>query len=573
MKRLNGIQFRSGVEKAAHKIASDLGVKIKITWESGITTAAVNQHGDVMLANVADDATVTEALVWKYAGFVLHELLHRKWTDFAVIRSASGDYLRQLHNGVEDAYIENRAVREGLTGNVEQLLSVLVDGMVDQAMDSVKDWSDTRQYPFSFAVNLRLHGKTVPIAKGHESILTEAQRRLTACISTADTLALAQWILSQLQAADQDDQDDDQGDDQGDDQDGDKGGDQAGDQDGGADGQDGGADGADGTDGNGPETDSEGPSGDDKGQGKGEGAGQPKKPSTAGPAKPVAGPRTKAVPVEPSLESDGSAHNGSYSNESGVAKPESHIRDATWDISITANARLRYEVKRLFENTANDEWQVNRRAGSLNVRALPKVSTSDRLFKRRLESEGVDSAVVVVLDVSGSMFDTQYVFDDKGNAMMDANKNYIKHCYMDYAIKATAALLDTLTRAGVKVSLHTFGSRTSVFKGFDEPLARGLSKLAHVWSGGDTNDYQAIRYAHEVLAYRTEARKAVFVITDGEGNAEAAAAQVTSGEALGISTVGIGINHDVDHIYPKSIRINSADDIGNASFKQIKLAA
>ena len=564
MKRLNGIQFRSGVEKAAHKIASDLGVKIKIIWKSGITTAAVNEHGDVLLANVADDAVVTEALVWKYAGFVLHELLHRKWTDFAVIRSASGDYLRQLHNGVEDAWIENRAVREGLTGNVEQLLTVLVNGMVDQAMDNVADWSDTRQYPFSFAVNLRLHGKTVPIAKGHESILTEAQRRLAACTSTIDTLALAKWILSQLQAADQGDQ--------GDDQDGDKGGDQAGDQDGGADGQDG-ADGADGTDGNGSESDSEGPSGDDKGQGKGKGAGQPKKPSTAGPAKPVAGPRASAKQVEPSLESDGNG-DGTYSNESGVAKADRHIRDATtWDISITANARLRYEVKRLFENTANDEWQVNRRAGSLNVRALPKVSTSDRLFKRRLESEGADSAVVVVLDVSGSMFDSQYRVDATGAAMKDANGDYVKTCYMDSAVKATAALLDTLTRAGVKVSLHTFGSRTSVFKGFDEPLARGLSKLAHVWSGGDTNDYQAIRYAHEVLAYRPEARKAVFVITDGEGNAEAAAAQVKSGEALGISTVGIGINHNVDHIYPKSIRINSADDIGNASFKQIKLAA
>ncbi|CAB4180435.1 CobT, cobaltochelatase, CobT subunit [uncultured Caudovirales phage] len=567
MKRLNGIQFRSGVDKAAHKIAADLGMKIKITWESGITTAAINIHGDVMLANVADDAVVTEALVWKYAGFVLHELLHRKWTDFPVIRSAGGDFLRQLHNGVEDAWIENRAVREGLTGNVEQLLSVLVDGMVNQALDNVADWSDTRQYPFSFAVNLRLHGKTVPIAKGHESILTEAQRRLAACTSTIDTLALAKWILSQLQAADQGDKGDDQNGDKGDDQ----GGDQAGDQDGGADGQDG-ADSADG--GNGSETDSEGPSGDDKGQGKGKGAGQPKKPSTAGPAKPVAGPRSPARPTEPSLESDGDAHDGTYSNESGVAKADRHIRDATtWDISITANARLRYEVKRLFENTANDEWQVNRRAGSLNVRALPKVSTSDRLFKRRLDSEGVDSAVVVVLDVSGSMFDTQYVVDAKGLAMQDANGDYVKTCYMDSAVKATAALLDTLTRAGVKVSLHTFGSRTSVFKGFDEPLARGLSKLAHVWSGGDTNDYQAIRYAHEVLAYRPEARKAVFVITDGEGNAQAAAAQVKSGEALGISTVGIGINHDVDHIYPKSIRINSADDIGNASFKQIKLAA
>jgi len=235
-------------------------------------------------------------------------------------------------------------------------------------------------------------------------------------------------------------------------------------------------------------------------------------------------------------------------------------KNRTWDISITASARLRYEVKRLFENTANDEWQVNRRAGSLNVRALPKVSSSDRLFKRRLELDGVDSAVVVALDVSGSMFESYWTGDHYSS-------------YMHHAVKAAAALLDTLHRAGVKVSLITFGSRTAVFKGFDEPLARGLSKLVKVGDGGNTNDYQAVRYAHELLARRPEARKAVFVITDGVGNEDATAAQVKSGEALGITTVGIGICLDVQHIYPKSITINNAADIGNASFKQIKMAA
>jgi len=552
MKRINGIQFRFGVDKAVHKIAADLGVKVKIEWTQGITTAAINSSGVVLLANVADDAIVNEALIWKYAGYVLHELLHRMWSDFGVIESVTGDFLRQLHNGVEDSWIENRAVREGLTGNVEQLLTVLVNGMVDQAMVNVSDWSDTRQYPFSFAVNLRLHGKTVPVAQGHEWILTEAQQRITACANTNDTLKLAEWIMLQLQGGNSS-----KGKDKGDK------------------GQDNGQGKGDkGQGGNGSETDQKGPNSDDKGQGKGNGAGQGKKPSTAGPAKPVAGPNEPAKEVEPSLESDGSAHDGTYSNESGVAKASRHTSTTKpWDLSVTANARLRYEVKRLFENTASDEWQVNRRAGSLNVRALPKVSTSDRLFKRRLESEGVDSAVVVVLDVSGSMFENQYKHDPKGVVILDDKGNPLTYLYMDYAVKATAALLDTLTRAGVKVSLHAFGSRTSVLKGFDETLVRGLSKLAHVSSGGNTNDYQAVRYAHEVLAYRPEARKAVFVITDGVGNKDATRAQVASGEALGISTVGIGIDMDVKDIYPKSICIKSAEDIGNASFKQIKLAA
>ena len=583
MRKITGIQFRAGVEKAIHKIASDLGKSVSVTWSNEITTAAINQHGNILLANVADDAVVDSALIWRYAGKGLHELLHRKWTSFSTVQSIRDQYLKQLHNGVEDAWIENRAVREGLTGNVEQLLTVLVNGMVDEAMVNVKDWSDTRQYPFAFAVNLRLHGKTVPLAQGHERILIEAQKRLPLCMDTGDTLELAQWILSQLQAADGADGEDgeDQGEDQGKDgEDGQgegdgKGEDGQGEGDGkGEDGQGGDGEGEGEGEGKGSESGSKGSNGDDQGEGKGEGASTPKKPTKAGAAKPV-GRSDQAKATEPSEGVKPSGASGTYSGESGIVPANRHTRSGNhWDVSINASARLRYEVKRLFENTANDEWQVNRRAGSLNVRALPKVATSEQLFKRRLELEGVDSAVVVVLDVSGSMFEKRYAFDGKGNPVMDeTGKNYKSMRYMDHAAKAAAALLDTLHRAGVKVALITFASRTAVFKGFDEPVARGLSKLAQVADGGNTNDYEAVRYAHELLARRPEARKAAFVITDGVGHAEATAAQVKSGEALGISTVGIGIGMDVKHIYPKAIAIHSAEDIGNASFKQIKLAA
>lgn len=571
MKRINGIQFRAGVEKAGYKIASDLGQKISICWSSEINTAAVNAQGHVMLANVPDDRIVTDALVWKYAGFILHELLHRKWSDFFIIKSVQDRYLRELHNGVEDAWIENRAVREGLTGNAGELLTVLVNGMVDQSLVNVKDWSDTRQYPFSFAVNLRLHGKTVPVAAGHEWIVSEAQKRITKCTSTADTLLLAQWIMDQMMSSKGQDQgqEKDQGQDQGQGEGEGEGhgeGQGQGQGEGEGEGQgegEGHGEGQGQGEGNGSSKGSEGSNGDDQGEGKGEGAG--KKPESAGAAKPVL-PSTAATPVEPTLEGDGTGSYGTYSTQDGISSANLHTQSTpVWDISIATSAKLRYEVKRLFENSANDEWQVNRRAGSLNVRALPKVSISDRLFKRRLEKEGVDSAVVVVLDVSGSMFETRFEYD--------ANMSAKSYCYMDHAVKAAAALVDTLSRAGVKVSVQAFGSSTSVLKRFDEPAVRGLEKLTRIRSGGNTNDYQAVRYAHEQLANRPETRKAVFVITDGFGNVDATTRQVRSGEALGISTVGIGIRLDVTHIYPKSITINSVDDIGNASFKQIKLAA
>jgi len=538
MKRLNGIQFRAGVEAAAHKIASDFGRRITLRWNDNVTTAGINKHGDIYLANVADDAVVNQALVERYTGFVVHELLHAKYTDFG----ANGDttYLRQLHNAVEDAWIERRGIANQLTGNISGLLTTLVDGMVDKAMGQVKDWADPRQYPFVLAVYARGFCKRVPVAGGLEPIFAEAERRIDECYNSTDTLAVAQWVHKQLQGLQEDSQP--------------KG--------------------------------SKGSQSGDQGQGKGKGAGDGENGQQAGQqdgqqdgqqvgnaTAPTA--KTRAREVEPSLQPSGKATGGSYS-KAAIRKEAYHYSDnePARDLTVTVPARMRFEVKKLFENSATEEFQNNRRAGSLDVRSLHKVDMSDRLFKRRLESEGIDSAVVILLDVSGSMFSTRYAEDERGIPLMNAaGDDYVKTCYINDAVKTTAAMLDTLNRAQVKTAVVTFGGSVSVLKPFEMPVAKAMARIARVDDGGDTNDYPALRYAHELLHGRPESRKVVFVITDGEGDSESVKAQCLSGEALGMTTIGIGIGLDVSHAYPKAVRVSNAANLGSVAFKQIKLAA
>jgi Mg-chelatase subunit ChlD len=195
------------------------------------------------------------------------------------------------------------------------------------------------------------------------------------------------------------------------------------------------------------------------------------------------------------------------------------------------------------------------------------------LFKRRLEADGIDSAVVIMLDVSGSMFYERRVRDDNGNEILDPDTGTPKRDdYIRHALKTCAALVDTLNRAQVKVSIVTFGTDVSVLKPFDMSARRGLEELARVKEGGQTNDYTALRYCHELLNSRREARRVVFVITDGEGDCEMTRAQVDAGANLKITTVGIGIDIDVSGTYPQSVKV-SGRDVGAASFKQIRLAA
>ena len=570
MKRLNGIQFRLGVEQAVGKIASDLGMRVVLVWDSRITTAGIDRHGKIYLANVADDAVVNQALVERYTGFVVHELLHRKYTDFNV----NGDtkYLCQLHNAVEDAWIERKGIAAKLTGNIEGLLVKLVDGMVDESQGI--DWSDPRQYPFVLAVYARGFAKAVPLADGLEPIFSEAKRRVPLCQSSADTLEVAKWVLEQLKTLDkpQDKPEGEkpkgkkgekgegqgEGDGQGEGQ-GKGQGDSQGDGKGEGDGQDGGSEG------------SEGSESGEQGEGKGKGAGSEK---TAGKARPVKG-NEKAREVEPTLEGVGTASGGSYSKEQETRDEGYHYHqhNMSRDVTVTVPARMRYEVKRLFENSANEEFQINRRAGSLNIRALHKVDTSDRLFKRRLESDGIDSAVVIMLDVSGSMFSPNYVYDKQGRAVMDAKGEPVTQEYINDAVKTCAALLDTLNKAGVKTAVVTFGSYASVLKPFEMPVARALERVSKVNSGQNTNDYAALRFCHEMLHGRPESRKVVFVITDGQGNEDAVKNQCKAGENIGISTIGVGIALDVSDSYPVSVTVQDAANLGAVAFKQIKLAA
>ena len=97
--------------------------------------------------------------------------------------------------------------------------------------------------------------------------------------------------------------------------------------------------------------------------------------------------------------------------------------------------------------------------------------------------------------------------------------------------------------------------------------------MAKVRNQGSTNDYQALRFSHEILHGRNESRKVVFVLTDGIGNAIATREQAISGENLGITTIGIGIGQGVSNVYPKSVMVKDGKGLGDASFKQIKLAA
>jgi Mg-chelatase subunit ChlD len=568
MKTLRGYEFRQGIDAFVPKVCSALGLApVTLRWTE-ISTACINSYGQMELSIVKDDAVISGAVFERYCGKVLHELLHRAFTDFDVVtHRPARQYIMALHNGIEDGRIERECIRLNMTGNCRSLLTRLIDGFVAEAMAQVEDWSDPAQYPFILAVMCRPHAKQViPLPLPLHSIFVEAVSRMGACRpglpGTRDTMDIAEWVFDQLKALPQQppkqppqqppqgDGGDGQGDGQGQEGEGQDGEGQGQ----GADGQ---GQGEDGQGQEGPSNGQEGPQKDgDKGQGTPTPKAAPEAPKEAFSPVNKKGEMVKAVETEPTAEiPEGATGHGTYDKGAKLSRQGAHVGVPCHDMQVTVPAKMRYDLKRMFDKSGMEEFQPGRKTGALNVRALPSMARgNDRLFKRRMEVEGIDSAVVIVLDVSGSMEEVSSGYRIKS------------------AVKACAALLESLNAAGVATCVLTFASTTSVLKPWAMPVKKALGEIKGVRCGGSTNDYFAVRYAHELLLARSEQRKVCFVITDG-GGAAYTALQVQSGQRLGLTTVGVGIGVDISDTYPQAVCIDDVTKLGEVAFSQIKLAA
>jgi hypothetical protein len=533
MKRFKGYAFRAGVEAFATKATKALGLTdVNIVWSRGISTAGIDNHGTLYLSDVDDASTLTETDLHKYCGFVLHELCHHAYTDFHV--RGSTDYVRTLHNAVEDAWIEHRAIDRALMGNVAQVFEVLIAGMVTEALAAVTDWADPRQYPFALAVYLRKHAaRKVPLANGLEPIFREAGLRLENAQSSVDTLAIAEWVMSQLKALQPEEKPNEPTKPTDRPKQGPKGdaGDDAGDA-----------------------GDAEGDAGDDAG----DDAGNPGDPGQGGkPAGDATAPADDCTPthVEPSIE--GNSVTISWYERTAIVEPAKCLEAKWQEIKTTVPGRLRYNLRRLFDNSDRTDFQMGRKYGSVNTSALPTYQHNANVFKLRREIDGIDSAVVICLDVSSSMYRDE------------SNRRRIR-----LASECTAALLETLKHAQVATSMIAYGSRVSVIKRWTDGLPVARDRLSKIATQGSTDTFSAMRHAHELLMHRTEARKVCIVITDGECNApHDSKHQVQVGKALGITTIGIGISLDVSRVFPEHINVQDVKDLAEATFKNIKLAA
>ena len=262
--------------------------------------------------------------------------------------------------------------------------------------------------------------------------------------------------------------------------------------------------------------------------------------------------------------------------------------------SKTTISKLAHRLQRFLMAQQNRSWEFNKEEGMLDSARLHKIITdplTPLTYKIEKDTEFRDTSVSLLVDSSGSM---------RGRSMTVA------------AICADI-ISTTLERCNVKTEVLGFTTkqwkggesrklwmengkpenpgrlndiRHIIFKSADTPWRRGQKNFGLMLREGllkENVDGEALIWAHDRLARRTEQRKILMVISDGAPVDDSTLSTnptnfldlhlrqvIHSIETKSdINLIAIGIGHDVTRYYKNAVTIHRAEELGGAMLEQL----
>jgi len=441
----------------------------------------------IHLPNVSFDARVTTEEFRNLQAYAIHEIGHCIFSDF--MSWGQDSQIKRMHNAVEDLWMENKIIESGLIPGADELIQGLVKTMIGPEVN----WL----IPENYAFGLVIHGRGLPTGTP-KAILEIFDRHLPSIFGSSGTqenLDIAVKIIEEINQLAEEQQQKQQ--------------------------QDSDSEPSD------PDSDS-----DDDPDGDSDSV-QSIDPNATGGEK-----------IEPNLKMD--------EMKTDASAFQNIQKDSDWDfghgnnaLTVAAPARLRYEVAQLFDNTDRSGYSYGHRSGVLDVNRLSQYR-SDPIFSRREDPDQVDSAVILLIDLSSSM---------SGIINIVANTAY--------------AFAQAFS---VPFAVIGFSDSVQVLKDWTTPVARFRTACQKLSCLGGTSDYAANRFAQTMIMKRPERNKVVFVLTDGLGDV-CTRDQVETGERLGVKTFGVGIGLDVSNVYPRAVLVKDVTDLGRIMFSKFKEAA
>ena len=223
--------------------------------------------------------------------------------------------------------------------------------------------------------------------------------------------------------------------------------------------------------------------------------------------------------------------------------------------ALQASIALRTRLQGFLQAQTQKRCSIGRR-GALHTGSLHRLQTGNpRIFRKEAEQAGLNTAVHLLLDVSGSM---------SGAPIALARQ----------ACFAVAKALEHIK--GVNPAVTAFPATASTSSVF--PIMRHGQKVPDSFdinASGGTPLAAALWWVMQTMLFLKEQRKIILIITDGvPDSTHAATYAVNVAQKLGFEVYGLGVRDEhIAHLLPQTSRvINDLPDLAPAMFGVLQAA-
>jgi cobaltochelatase CobT len=238
----------------------------------------------------------------------------------------------------------------------------------------------------------------------------------------------------------------------------------------------------------------------------------------------------------------------------------SEVRHGTHqaDKALAESSKLRASLTGLVQAHNREHVSTRRRGRKVDGRRLYRLESGDaRVFRRIDQRIRTNTAVHLLVDISGSM---SHPVTCQGQPAI-TQAQLAQDCAL-----ALAAALDAIPKVSSGVSVFPyFGGKIGLLKPHGAS-ARLVANRFGVSANGGTPMSESMLAAAQLLLARSEERKVMIVLTDGQpDNRHTAHEIITRCEGV-IDMVGIGIQVEVGHLFPTSTTIHDITELRTRLF-------
>ena len=217
--------------------------------------------------------------------------------------------------------------------------------------------------------------------------------------------------------------------------------------------------------------------------------------------------------------------------------------------AISASSRMRARIMGQLQSIKRQPASFGTSGRTLATSKLVKMATGDpKIFKKKIETVEINTAVTVMLDLSGSMHDKCYVANAAAFALHNTlfGLKGVSVCSLEFSGKSNQPEVNILVDFGKKP----------------------LSECFNHYPFDGTPTHMAIWAARAMLLQRPEPRKIMLILTDGcpcNGTETHAATQRTMKEGIEIAAIGI-MHSGVKNYWKNNQIINAIEELPAAMF-------